>query len=59
MRHHRQGRTPITLDDDTEIDVDDAEHTLDLCYPCHLYVHAHPAESYESGWMIRRLVGRY
>lgn len=28
---------------------------LHLCDPCHLYVHAHPEESYEAGWMVRRV----
>lgn len=24
------------------------------CAPCHVYVHAHPAESYERGWLRHR-----
>jgi hypothetical protein len=23
-----------------------------LCRPCHEHVHAHPAESYEQGWLV-------
>lgn len=45
--HHRQGRGGAD------------PHALGglahLCVPCHLHIHAHPAESYESGWMVRRL----
>lgn len=26
-----------------------------VCSPCHRYIHAHPQESYENGWMIKRL----
>lgn len=51
LRHHRQGRTPIP-----GIDVDDRDHTLDLCDPCHRHIHNHPAQSYERGWMIRRVL---
>ena len=29
------------------------ENTLDLCDPCHDYVHAHPAEAYRRGWLLR------
>jgi hypothetical protein len=30
---------------------DDAENLLDSCNECHTYLHAHPAESYERGWL--------
>lgn len=25
-----------------------------LCSVCHAYIHDHPQESYEAGWLIRR-----
>lgn len=32
-------------------------HTLDnlahLCELCHNHVHAHPADSYDAGWLMR------
>lgn len=31
-----------------------AANLLHLCSDCHSYVHAHPAESYESGWLQRK-----
>lgn len=45
-RHHKRGRVGP--------DVDEREHTLDVCLRCHEYIHAHPAESYEAGWLERR-----
>ena len=30
---------------------DDASNTLDCCGPCHRWVHAHPAMSFERGWL--------
>jgi hypothetical protein len=47
VRHHKKGRVGP--------DVDNVEHTLDCCHACHVYVHANPAESYERGWMERRI----
>jgi len=44
--HHRQGR-------DGDL-VDDLDNLLAVCYACHDYIHSHPHESYERGWMIRR-----
>lgn len=32
---------------------DDAGNLLWVCPSCHHYVHAHPTESYERGWLIR------
>jgi hypothetical protein len=26
---------------------------LDCCRSCHDYIHAHPTEAYERGWLIR------
>lgn len=42
--HHRQGRR-----------THDPDLILHCCDACHLYIHAHPAESYERGWMVRRV----
>jgi hypothetical protein len=44
--HHRRGR-------DGEL-VDDLDNLLAVCYACHDYIHSHPHESYERGWMIKR-----
>ena len=32
----------------------DATNLLDVCWMCHSYIHEHPAESYENGWLRRR-----
>lgn len=45
--HHRKGR-------DGDL-VDDIDYLLAACWACHNYIHRHPAESYERGWMIKRL----
>ena len=44
--HHRKGR-------DGEL-VDNLDYLLAVCYACHDYIHSHPHESYERGWMVRR-----
>lgn len=44
--HHRKGR-------DGEL-LTNPEYLLGVCEPCHSYIHSHPSESYERGWMIRR-----
>lgn len=31
----------------------DPENLLDVCDPCHRYIHHHTAESYEAGWLLR------
>lgn len=31
-----------------------AENCMHLCTSCHTFVHAHPAQSYEEGWLLRR-----
>lgn len=31
-----------------------AENLLHLCGPCHWWVEAHPRESYDHGWKVRR-----
>ena len=33
---------------------DTADNLLDCCWSCHDAIHAHPAESYEKGWLRRR-----
>ena len=33
---------------------DHRENTLDACDACHVYLHAHPTESYARGWLRRR-----
>jgi len=30
-----------------------AKSLLHVCFKCHRYIHDHPAESYERGWLIR------
>lgn len=44
--HHRKGRDGELLTDPT--------YLLAVCFPCHTYIHAHPQESYDKGWMVRR-----
>lgn len=45
IRHHKKRRSQ-----GGEHDLGDL---LFVCRPCHDYLHAHPAESYEKGWLIR------
>lgn len=33
---------------------DDKTNTLDACAACHSWIHAHPADSYERGFLLRR-----
>lgn len=44
-QHHKKGRGPH---------LNTAALILDCCNACHSYIHSHPAEAYERGWMIRR-----
>lgn len=53
LRHHLAGRVKSP----TLPDPDAASNTVDLCHPCHVWVHAHPARSYELGLMRKRLTG--
>lgn len=52
--HHRRpkgmGGTNLTW-------VQAAANAAHLCGPCHEWVHAHPAEAYATGWLIRKGVG--
>lgn len=41
--HHRKRR---------EFGDHGSKNLVDLCLECHAYVHAHPNESYEKGWLI-------
>src|SRR6266540_2211502 len=41
-KHHRKLRSQGGTDGPT----------MDLCAPCHQYVHDHPKNSYEQGWLI-------
>ena len=45
--HHRKGRQCV--------DPHSPANMVLLCESCHIHIHAHPAESYDQGWMIRRL----
>ena len=45
--HHKAGRTGP--------DAHSPEGLLHVCRECHEYIHAHPAESRERGWMESRL----
>lgn len=42
--HHMKGRS-----------THDPALLLHVCLMCHNRIHAHPAESYEQGWMVRRV----
>jgi 5-methylcytosine-specific restriction endonuclease McrA len=33
---------------------DEWQNTLDVCRACHEWIHAHPADSYAAGWLVRR-----
>lgn len=43
--HHRKGRGK---------DCSTVDLCLHVCEASHRYIHAHPQESYERGWMVRR-----
>lgn len=43
--HHRLMRS--------QLGKDTPDNLLAVCRPCHDYIHAHPAESYAAGWLIR------
>ena len=36
---------------------DEPDNLLHVCHVCHAYIHAHPTEAYERGWLVRG-VGR-
>lgn len=42
--HHKRRRT--------HPEANALENLAAVCEPCHTYLHAHPAESYENGWLI-------
>lgn len=44
--HHAAGRLNDLLTDTT--------YFFAVCEECHAYIHAHPNESYERGWMVHR-----
>lgn len=44
--HHRKGRDGVLLAD--------PQYLLGVCAACHRYIHDHPTESYEKGWMLKR-----
>ena len=41
--HHTNGRNGDRLND--------TEHFMAVCRNCHQYIHAHPQESRENGWL--------
>lgn len=45
--HHRAGRVGPGVNLPGMI--------LHVCWRCHRYLHTHPLESYERGWLVRRL----
>lgn len=53
----RCGRAPIAVYHHRRLRSQGGLGTLDnaagLCDPCHVHIHANPAESYEAGWLIR------
>lgn len=32
---------------------DSVSNLITVCGPCHAYVHNHPTESYEHGWLVK------
>ena len=48
--HHRKVKgMGGTGDEETKYGL---ANLVSLCRPCHNYIHAHPAESYELGWLV-------
>ena len=45
--HHKAGRKGVGAHSPSNL--------LHVCNGCHSYIHEHPQESYEAGWMLRRL----
>lgn len=45
-RHHRRMRSQGGGNEPSNL--------LAVCPSCHDYIHAHPSESYERGWLLRR-----
>lgn len=45
--HHKAGRVGKG--------VNKPEMLLHVCFACHSHIHGNPAESYEHGWMCKRL----
>lgn len=43
--HHTDGRAGLLLFD--------VRHFLSVCRPCHDWIHAHPAEAAQRGWLSR------
>lgn len=43
-KHHRQMRSQGGHDEPFNL--------LDLCLSCHTYVHGHPKEAYDNGWLV-------
>lgn len=44
-QHHKRGRGK---------ELNNASLLLDVCSECHAWIHSHPTESYENGWMVKR-----
>jgi hypothetical protein len=34
------------------------DNLLHVCFRCHSYIHDHPAESYDAGWLFRSWEGK-
>ncbi|GEM_PF-2479411 len=49
--HHRR---PKGMGGSTAPLIDSSLNCFGICSPCHRYVHAHPAEAYERGWLLRK-----
>lgn len=46
-RHHRKLRSQAS-----KAEKHTASNLIDVCETCHRWIHAHPAESYERGYLI-------
>ena len=44
-QHHKAGRGA---------NLDNASLIIDVCRSCHDFIHAHPTEAYERGWLVKR-----
>lgn len=47
--HHRAGRVGPGVNLPGSV--------LHVCVSCHRYLHSHPLESYDRGWLVKRLRG--
>jgi hypothetical protein len=52
--HHIEGRVGTNPETGVELRFD-PDNGLALCHDCHAWIHDHSTESYEQGWMRKRI----